>query len=450
MITRLQLRNFKAWEHLENIRLAPLTGFFGTNSSGKTSILQALLLMKQTAASPDRRVALDFGGESSPVELGTFLDTVFAHGEERAIEFGLGWTLAKALTVANPLEPESDLLTGDALQFDASVSLRDGQPATDSITYEIDDVSFSLTRHGTGKSFRLSVAPTGVVEFQKRVGRPSAVTGPVRFYGFPAEAVGNYTNAEFLNDLELQLEQLLAEVSYLGPLREDPHRQYTWGGARPADVGQRGEKAVEAILAARAGKLHVPQRGRGKVTVEKWVARWLQDLGLIESFDVVPVVRGSSLYQVKVRRSGDSPEVLLTDVGFGVSQVLPVLVLLAYAPEGSVILLEQPEIHLHPAVQAGLADVILDAIDKRKVQVIVESHSEHFLQRLQRRVAEQEAAPADVALYFSHQSEGRAVLDELQLDIFGNIGNWPDGFFGDPLGDAVAMTRAAARRQGVA
>lgn len=89
-----------------------------------------------------------------------------------------------------------------------------------------------------------------------------------------------------------------------------------------------------------------------------------------------------------MKRDQNSPSALLTDVGFGVSQVLPALILLYYVPEGSIVLMEQPEIHLHPAVQSGLANVILKVAETRNLQVIVESQSEHMLRPLQRRVAE--------------------------------------------------------------
>jgi predicted ATPase len=137
-------------------------------------------------------------------------------------------------------------------------------------------------------------------------------------------------------------------------------------------------------------------------------------------------------------------------VGFGVSQILPVLVLCYYVPEGSTLILEQPEIHLHPAVQAGLADVFIDAIKTRKIQIIVESHSEHLLRRLQRRVAEESESLSntDIAIYFcATGQDGTSQLTTLNLDPFGNITNWPPGFFGDEMGDLVAMTEAAMKRQ---
>lgn len=137
----------------------------------------------------------------------------------------------------------------------------------------------------------------------------------------------------------------------------------------------------------------------------------------------------------------------MTDVGFGVSQILPVLVLCYYVPEGSIIILEQPEIHLHPSVQSGLADVFIDAMQNRGVQIILESHSEHLLRRLQRRIAEEVIDNTDVALYFCDTDSGHSRLSELGLDLFGNINNWPKDFFGDEFGEMAAMTEAAIKRR---
>jgi predicted ATPase len=139
--------------------------------------------------------------------------------------------------------------------------------------------------------------------------------------------------------------------------------------------------------------------------------------------------------------------VLITDVGFGVSQILPVLTLCYYVPQGSVIILEQPEIHLHPRVQAGLADVLIDAVKTRRVQIILESHSEHLLRRLQRRIAEEGIPSSDVALYFCELPDAQSKLTKLEVDMFGYVTNWPPEFFGDELGELAAMTTAAMQRQ---
>jgi predicted ATPase len=285
-------------------------------------------------------------------------------------------------------------------------------------------------------------------EFLRTRGRAWGLPSPAKCYGFPDQVRAYYQNAGFLSDLELEFEELFSRVFYLGPLRSYPERQYTWAGAQPVDMGQRGERVVDALLAAReAGAMIARGRRRKRLTLEERVAMWLKDLGLIEHFEVRAVTPGSRLFEVWVQRSLQAPEVLITDVGFGVSQILRVITLCYYAPEGSTLLLEQPEIHLHPRVQAGLADVLIDAIKTRNIQIILESHSEHLLRRLQRRVAEEELRPEQAALYFCTMHQGVSHLEALKLDLFGNITNWPQDFFGDEMGDLVAMTEAAARRQ---
>ncbi|MDQ2732368.1 MAG: DUF3696 domain-containing protein [Armatimonadota bacterium] len=213
-------------------------------------------------------------------------------------------------------------------------------------------------------------------------------------------------------------------------------------------MGQRGERVIEALLSSRErGEKIARGKGRKAFTLEEYVAFWLKELGLIHSFSVDPISINSNVYQVLVQVQPHAAPVLLTDVGFGVSQVLPVLALCYYVPEGSTVILEQPEIHLHPRVQAGLADVFIDAMKKRNIQIILESHSEHLLVRLQRRIAEEKVGDNDVSLYFCERGEFASHLKPLEIDRFGNIRNWPENFFGDELEERTAMMEAAIRQR---
>jgi predicted ATPase len=175
-------------------------------------------------------------------------------------------------------------------------------------------------------------------------------------------------------------------------------------------------------------------------------------MGLIHEFQVKPLGQHRKEYEVLVKTGPKVPEVKLTDVGFGVSQVLPVIVECFYVPRRSIVIFEQPEIHLHPRVQADLADLFVDAIRAREggvprdCQFIIESHSEHFLRRLQLRIAEEQLSKDDAALYFVHSRGAGAHIEELDVDDYGNIRNWPDGFFGDEMADLVGRADAQARR----
>ena len=176
-------------------------------------------------------------------------------------------------------------------------------------------------------------------------------------------------------------------------------------------------------------------------------------MGLIDDFKVNPISEQRQEYEVKVRTKGSKDWVDLPDVGFGVSQVLPVLVQCFYSPQGSIILMEQPEIHLHPNAQSALADVMIDVINSREkgtdrnIQLIIETHSEHFLRRLQRRIAEEVVSQEKVSGYFANITKTPATLEPLQIDLFGNIQNWPDNFFGDEMGDIAEQAKAVMKKR---
>lgn len=450
MLTSLSLTNFKAWKSIDKMRLAPITALFGTNSSGKSSILQFLLMLKQTADSADRSVVLHLGDDKSPVNLGTISDLAHAHADNPEFRIGVVWTAAKPVDIKDPDTQKTSLCRSNALSFSSRVVANGGGKLTvPEMKYGLGETTFELARAEGKDGFQLSTSHSRF-KFKRADGRKWPIPGPVKFYGFADEVRTYHQNAGFLSELELEFEKLLRGVYYLGPLRDYPKREYTWAGGDPADMGRRGEYAVAAILAARARGGISRGKGKTKYTLEQYVAHWLKELKLIDEFRVEEIKKGTNLYRVHVRRSPGSSEVLITDVGFGVSQVLPVLVLCYYAPEGSTILFEQPEIHLHPSVQRGLADVFIDAMKVRKVQIIVESHSEDFLRRLQRRVAEaQEINETQAAIYFCDIADGAGRLTPLKLDTFGHFLEWPQDFFGDPMGDITAMQSAVMKRRGI-
>lgn len=454
MLTRARIKNFKAWRDTGEIRLAPLTVIFGGNSAGKSSLGHLLLALKQTMLLTDRKRALHLGGSSSLIDLGTFTDCLYGHDLNRKLEVSLQWTLDSAMEVVNTLNPQ-EKFHGKELSLDAVLKADTaGQPEIDRIRYALieDGITKLEVDHGQGASgITLKAKPLKLI---KAKGRAWPLVAPEKFYRFADASLARYQNAGFLSDFALATEHMLNALYYLGPLRSHPERIYQWSGETPPDVGMRGERAIAAMLAAQADARKL-NRGRKQRQSQfaQFVAEWLKTMGVIYSFKVMPVAVGRKEYEVLIKTHLDAPEVKLTDVGFGISQVLPALVEAFYAPRHSTVWMEQPEIHLHPQVQAHLADAFISAVQAwqdgqpRNVQLIVESHSEHFLTRLQRRVAEGVIAPQDVAIYFCRRSGKSAELEPLQLDLYGNIENWPDNFFGDEMGDAVARTTAAMQRK---
>lgn len=442
MLTRLTLERFKSWASAE-LEFGLVTGLFGTNSSGKSSLIQFLLLLKQTRDATDRRLAFHLGDERTRTRLGRFEDIVLNHDTAQEIAWKLEWRSETPLSLesASATKP---IVSTDELSVAAAVTLENDEPRQSRVSYEAAGRRFSLTAGDTD----VSLDGTGSFRLQRGRGRPTELGAPTKGYLFPDAARLAYKNAAFLADLEAAYERQMDQIYYLGPLRDPPKREYAWSGAQPGDVGDRGEYAIEAMLAAsrREVKLSVPN-ARRQQPFEVVIGYWLKRLGLIHAFSAKPVARGTNIYRVLVQVRPGSPEVPLTDVGFGVSQILPVVVLLHYVPEGSTVCLEQPEIHLHPLAQAELADLILEVAKSRRTQVLVESHSEHLLLRLQRRVAEQTVAADDVRLYFAHPNGASSVLDKLELDELGNIHNWPDKFMGDAFTETSKAEMARLNRQ---
>jgi predicted ATPase len=455
MLTELHIENFKAWRDTGPVRLAPLTVIFGANSAGKSSLGHLLLALKQTARLADRKRALHLGDLQSDIDLGTFADCLYQHDLKARLAFTLGWKPPSPLVIRNPLAKQ-ETYAAEAIRLHSRVSAdARGLPSLESFRYALVQggyVGLSVD-HGldaTGK-LTLDVQPMRLL---RAPGRKWEIEPPEKFYRFSDVTLARYQNADALAQLPLEVERLLDGLIYLGPLREPPRRTYHWAGDEVPTVGVRGEYAIAALLAATdAGRKLNRGYKQHRQRFDAFIAAWLKDLGVIDSFTVRPIAKGRKEYEVVVRTRAQSPEVKLTDVGFGVSQVLPALVQAFYAPPHSTVWMEQPEIHLHPRVQAELADAFISAVQAyedgqpRGVQLVIESHSEHFLLRLQRRVAEGRITPEEVAVYFVRDGKTGAALEELKLDMFGEIENWPEGFFGDDLGEIAARTQAALQRR---
>lgn len=456
MLQRLRLRNFKAWKDTGGVELAPLTILFGANSSGKSSINHLLMMLRQTVRSPDRKSVLDLGDVDSPVQLGTFRDLIFGHDAQKELSFETDWTLPSPINVRDPLT--RDRWSGDVLSFQASVRQAPAGRTLQSEGFRyrlLDDkrevLSVDFNRDPKRpERWRIESAN---YDFVRTRGRAWELPKPVQFYGYPNEVSVYFQNSAFLGDLELALEDRLESLSYLGPLRQPPARLYSWAGMEPEDVGWQGEHAVQAILAGAERRFNWKPKSPTR-TLEWVVGSWLKRMGLISSFEVGEISPNRSEYEVRVRAAGKkSPQVQLTDVGFGVSQILPVIAQAFYAPPGSTVLMEQPEIHLHPRAQSELGDLLIEAItarensEPRRVQLIVESHSEHLLRRIQRRVAEEKIDPSEVALYFCYPGASGSVLERLEIDAFGDILNWPPNFFGDELEDVAVQAEEGMQRR---
>lgn len=416
MITELSAQNFKSWKDMPKLQIAPLTGFFGANSSGKTSVLQTLLMLKQTVERPSNwNGVIDFGNDSSLVNLGSFDDLIHQHRRDDPLRILLSWQFSEKLSL-----PDIDEV--DTLSFELAVDNVGNITSKPSFSYKVGEQSFGITwnNHGDCRVYAF--------------GKSTTPMGLFRCYGIHSA----YPDIiQLFSSLQTYFENLFHSIEYLGPLREYPRRYYAWQGKHSPGVGNHGEDMVTALF---SGRIQLR-------SLDEQIPEWLQRLDLIDSYRLNPISTTERDYEFLVRKYKGGPEVRLTDVGFGVSQVLPVLVLCYYVPEGSILILEQPEAHLHPKVQSELADLLIEVVKNRQLQIIFESHSEHLLIRLMRRIAEEQISADDTAFYFCEMNEGVSEIERLDVDDYGNITNWPQNFFGDEMGDLAAKTKAEMKRR---
>lgn len=454
MIRKLTCRNFRSWREPGPIALAPLTLFFGCNGSGKTTLLQILLLLKQTAESSGAGLGLELGEKGGLVEAESFETLVFGRDLAAPLELGFEWQLPFSLHVNDPARQQGSLFHGNTLElttvlgWHGGAELGRGGGAVSRMAYGFAGSEFGMKLADPGTSTYELFHTLRDFRLRRKTSQSSPLPPPIKCHGFPREAMGGYENLGFLRDFETQLEQRLAQVFYLGPLREPPKRRASWMGDQPTDVGRHGEQVLEALLAARkTGKTLPAGRGRMRQTVEERVLERLRQFARVEGFELRPLKTGSKQHEAWVRRHSGGTEIPLADVGGGLAQLLPILTLCYYVPEGATLVLEKPETALDPALQACLADVFIEVALTRDVQILVESHSEPLLRRLQRRIAEERLKPRQTALYFCSSEQGESRLTKLQLDRYGALASWPEGFFDDGLTEITAMSRAALERQ---
>jgi predicted ATPase len=416
LLKKIRIQNFKAWEDTKDINLWNITLLYWTNSSWKTSIIQFLLLLKQTIDSTDALRVLQAWSNNWLVDLWTNIDFFNNHDLEKIISFNL---------------------KSDEVDFFCEIMSKKSWKswfsdlAVKQFLYTYSDKKLqkisAWLEHKTDNHYNLIWNN----DFKRKKWKPHPIPSPYKFYRFPQETFNYYKNAWNLFSLSFWLENIFNKLIYIWPLRQFPNRIYEWSWEKPSQVWSKWEYVVNAILSAENEWIKL-NRGKGKHY--KWfmdfIAWWLSELWLVSEFKINKIW-DSKVHKMQVKISANSPWVDIADVWFWVSQILPILVQAYYADRWSIIIVEQPEIHLHPMVQSVLADLFINASKERGIQFIIESHSEHLLRRMQLRIAQQQIDSSFVKTYFCKSEWGKSILENLETDTFGNIINWPENFFWD-------------------
>jgi hypothetical protein len=221
----------------------------------------------------------------------------------------------------------------------------------------------------------------------------------------------------------MSADAVMSDLFPLGPFRKPAARLYIFTGTTPQDVGYEGHLLPDLLF-------------RNTELVEE-TNQWLSRLGIDYELLIRPLRTDSTdLFEVRLRDKRRAKKVLvgLSDVGFGISQILP-LVVQSLAGANQIITIEQPEVHIHPRLQADLGDLLIEAIkEPRKNQFIIETHSEHLALRLQRRVREKSLSHNDISVLYVSRGPNGAIVQPMRLDSEGDfMDDFPGGFFPERL-----------------
>ncbi len=526
MLHSLELENFKAFGARTHIPFAPITLIFGENSAGKSTILQALNLLKQTRESREAGVSLLPRAENGTVDLGSFQELLFDHDLENtlsirvettmdrrelfrlpyrenrvAIEFSFERRSLKEevrldrieiyhgaplqciakfqqldrteipkefrrrialsrdlrqlplskLTAVKCVEltdepgywkPEFEWCTENS---DEILNLLKGrlnslkhsdeefQEDSDELQEELNSLNDSIEFLSPGFDLTTYISKRRTEEMDTVLGMqgflPVGIVSGKRnsWVAVPHPSIRYRSKIFDIAQLTVAagraLERTLEVLFPMGPFRRPPERWYIFRGTSPQDVGYQGDLLPDLLF-------------RDRELVRE-TNKWLKRLEIGYELVVKSVgERSRDLFEVRlidVHRK-KSVDIALPDVGFGISQLLP-FVVQSLVSERQIISIEQPEVHVHPRLQADLGDLLVEAIKTpRQNQFIVETHSEHLILRLQSLVRKKKIKSTDVSvIYVSRGSEG-AESQRLRLDEDGYfIDDWPGGFFPERL-----------------
>lgn len=275
--------------------------------------------------------------------------------------------------------------------------------------------------------------------------------------------------ADYLLDVQYPAEQMSIAVDqvqnffsnflkYLGPLRDEPKPLYPLAGSSDTtDVGFRGEHTAavldvhkETLINFVSSKNFASDSSSDfeptYAPLSAAVDDWLDYMGVGKNS--ITSDSGKLGHTLKVKTQGSELEHDLTQVGVGVSQVLPILVLALIAEVGSTLIFEQPELHLHPRVQSRLADFFV-SMTKLGKQCIVETHSEYLINRLRFRSASEEGSDVSksVVIYFVEKESARSRYRPVRIDELGNLDNWPEGFFDESEISTTALLKKSLSKR---
>lgn len=459
-ITELRIANFRCFKEAV-LRIAPITLVTGANSAGKTSLFAPLLAAAQTDGTP---AMLSPNGRH--IQMGDFVDMVHNHQEDQVLRFGFTAVAAPdqvtSIDSAFEFNPEQRTprlreLSIRGAYFSVEVERRGTEYEG---SYEIrpeeserfrrlrDDRMFAgvremlrLTHDALTKEKGRDVDETTATSSQRRVSDDYVVAGNIQFkeprnllmsiFGPSVSAPDDLLASIILSGKIESLASFFQDgVGHIDSFRLAPQRTYYEISRASVKVSRYGDNYVEQM--SRWEAEGAPEAAE--------LRQSLTELGVLSDYKIRRL--GGGRLELAGKPQASAVMTNLTDLGFGTSQVLPVLVAINQLEPGSLFSVSQPETHLHPEVQARLANYFVRLTKERDMRFIIETHSEYLINRLRLLVAKREVEEDDVSVVYVRNAGSEATVCPIELRADGSIVGAPEDFFQTYMMDVMDLALA--------
>lgn len=422
----LSVYNFKSIEEVVDVDISNLTVLAGVNSSGKSSLIQALLLLKQTLTSSKSDM---LNLEGPYVYADSLLDLI--HNKRNGdMKFVL--KLSKDEFISADSDPSPFILKGQLYEVEISATFRVRAASCILLEFKYlqhfkSETSVEVSLHYRPKKKVYDLKENGKVTKDLKLDNYSFAN----FFPIFASKDGITYDFQDIKAARLHLINYLDKIAYIAPLRVAPVLSRTY----QTDVEKKfvlpdGENTRFILdeMSNDSAKINL---------VKKWLCN---DFHLAKDINVVK--ESGKRYRVVVT-TNENVKVDLIHMGFGLSQILPIITQGCISAQNSLMIVEDPDVHMHPSIQASMADFFIYLCKERQVSVFVETHSDHFITRLRRRIAEKEIDFRKVNLIFVMNESGESIYKTIPLSDTGRMtGSMPPGFMDTRDNDFKAILEA--------
>jgi len=443
MINEISFINFKAYKD-EKIELKPITLLLGPNNSGKSSILSMLRILSQTLQSYDQSVPLLLNGILG--DFGTYKDVVFKNKKQDPIELCISTENLEKSKNKKKLDTQLDIIK-IRMKFYYRSNIHELILSELEIYRNKKSIFFSQYSEKSEKHIIQSISGKAVpVEFKNIISEkynlfhflPQGIfstlelkKGESKIKKFFTAQVRNLIINLFQYCRNVYLD--LINIEYLGAMREPPERTYLFSGEKNRRVGPRGKFSSNILV------MDSLRKGEKSKQIKEKVISWLKTSEIASDIKIKTL--SDRHYELHLQNPKTKEYENYADVGYGNSQVIPVLVAGYNLSEYETLIVEEPEIHLHPKAQAELGTFFLELYKGNKYSII-ETHSEYLVVRLQQYVAAGLINPKDIVLYYVYSTKEKKKIKKLSLDKQGaSIDSWPEGFFPQRLDEAKKLAK---------